>query len=53
MLTSLSKLPGNTFEQFLLKFCLTNLLIPSIQIANAVFGAHVLAFVRKWSWVHL
>lgn len=47
MLTSLSKPPGNTFERFLLKFCLTNLLILSIQVTNTVSENSCVSFCEK------
>lgn len=47
MLTSLSKPLGNTFERFLLKSCLTNLLILSIHVANTVSENSNLSFSEK------
>lgn len=53
MLTSLSKptpaftSPENTFKRISLNFCLTRLLIPSIQVANTTFESSCLNFCEK------
>lgn len=47
MLTSLSKPLGNTFERFLFKSCLTNLLILYIHVANTVSENSCLNFCEK------
>lgn len=53
MLTSLSKptpaftSPASTFKRVSSKFCLTNLVVPFIQVANTAFESLRLSFCEK------